>query len=345
MKSKFKLTFALLILSTLLVGAAGAEYNKNIRKAWAKNSVTALTVTNKFGEVKINDLGGDSISIKVVITVENQSGSKAKDLMDMIQVRFSKSGGMVSAETIIEDNFKSRQSFTIDYLINIPKDRDLDITNRYGNVIINDLEAKGTFNVSYGNLTAGKLKAPSGNPISMVVSYGRADIETINSAKMEFKYSKLYAGEIDQLVLDMKYSTLNLHKTKNLTLDSKYDGINIDEIDQFKAISKYTNYEIGVLNGNFDLDTGYGSVRIDEVNAKFENIKIVNSYGGINIGLNDLNYRLKAECSYCDVNYPSNRYKGNRIKDNQRFSLEGNVGSGGGSVSIDSRYGGVKLTD
>ena len=345
MKSKFSLTFALLILSTMLVGAVGAEYTKNIRKGWAKNSVKALTVTNKFGEIKINDLGGDSVTIKVVITVDNSSQSKAKDLMDLIQVNFAKSGGMVSAETIIEDNFKSKQSFTIDYLINIPKDRDLDVTNRYGNVIVNDLEAKGTFNISYGNLTAGKLKAPSGDPVNIVVNYGKADIETINNATMEFKYSKLYAGEIDQLVLDMKYSSLNLHKTKNLTLDSKYDGINIDEIDNLKSVSKYTNYKIGFLSQSFDLDTGYGSVRIDKVDSKFKDIRIVNSYGGINIGLNDLSYQLKADCSYCDVNYPSNRYKGDRIRDNQRFSLDGNVGTGGGSVSINSRYGGVKLTE
>ena len=345
MKSKFSLTFALLILSTMFVGAVGAEYTKNIRKGWAKNSVKALTVTNKFGEIKINDLGGDSVTIKVVITIDNSSQSKAKDMMDMIQIEFAKSGGMVSAETIIEDNFKSKQSFTIDYLINIPKDRDLNVTNRYGNVIVNDLEAKGTFNISYGNLTAGKLKAPSGDPVNIVVNYGKADIETINNATMEFKYSKLYAGEIDQLVLDMKYSSLNLHKTKNLTLDSKYDGINIDEIDNLKSVSKYTNYKIGYLSQSFDLDTGYGSVRIDKVDSKFKDIRIVNSYGGINIGLNDLSYQLKADCSYCDVNYPSNRYKGDRIRDNQRFSLDGNVGTGGGSVSINSRYGGVKLTE
>jgi hypothetical protein len=345
MKSKFKLTFALLILSSLFVGAAGVEYNKNIRKAWAKSSVTALTVSNKFGEVKINDIGGDSVTIKVVITIDNASQSKAKDLMDMIHIHFSKSGGMVSAETTIEDNFKSKQSFRIDYLINIPKDRDLDITNRYGNVVVNELEARGTFNVSYGNLTAGKMKAPSGSPISVIVNYGKADIETINNANMEFKYSKLYAGEIDNLVLDMKYSTLNLHKTRNLTLDSKYDGINIDEIGNLKSVSKYTNYKIGLLLASFDLDTGYGSVRINKVDSKFEAIKIVNSYGGINIGLNDLNYRLKADCSYCDVDYPSDRYKGDRIKDNQRFSLEGNIGNGGGSVSISSRYGGIKLTE
>lgn len=345
MKSKFNLTIALLLVSTMIVGAAGAEYSKTLRKAWPKSGVTALKVTNKFGEVKINEMGGDSVTIKVVITVENPTGTRAKELIDMIRVNFQKSGTMVIAETQMDDNFKSKQSFRIDYLINIPKDRDLDITNRYGNVIVNELEAKGTFNVSYGNLTAGNLKAPSGNPARIVVNYGKADIESVNAANMEFKYSKLYAGEIAELVLDTKYSTVNLHKTRNLTLDSKYDGINIDEIDKLKSVSKYTNYKIGLLTGSFDLDTGYGSVRISKVDAKFEKINIVNSYGGINIGLNELNYKLKAECSYCDVVYPTNRYKGDKIRDGQRVSIEGNVGTSGGSVTINSRYGGVKLTE
>jgi len=45
------------------------------------------------------------------------------------------------------------------------------------------------------------------------------------------------------------------------------------------------------------------------------------------------------------VNYPKDRFKDNKINDNQRFSLDGNIGSVGGTVLITSRYGGVKLTD
>jgi hypothetical protein len=345
MKSKFNLTIALVVLTTMFVSAAKGDFTKNIRKAYAKSTITSLKVVNKFGEVKINDLGGDSVTIKVVITIDNPWGNKAKELMDMIKINIEKNGGILTAETELDNDFKSKQSFTIDYLINIPKDRDLDINNRYGNVIVNVLEAKGTFNVSYGNLTTGKLKVPSGSPANISLSYGKADIETINDANMEFKYSKLYGGEISHLVLDSKYSSVNLTKIKNLTLDSKYDEINIDEIDNLKSVSKYTNYKIGLLIENLDLDTGYGSVKINKVDSKFNKIRIVNSYGGINIGLNDLNYKLSAECSYCDVKYPSDRYKGNKIKDNQNFSLDGNVGIGGGSVSITSRYGGVKLTE
>ena len=345
MKSKFSLSLALLIISGMLVQATGTEYTKNIRKGWAKSGVTELKVTNKFGEVKINDTGGDSVTIKVVVTIDNPSSSKAKALMDKISVSFDKSGGLVSAETEIEDGFRNNESFTIDYLVNIPKDRDLNITNKYGNVIVNELDAKGYFEVSYGSMTAGNMKAPAGNPVKLIVNYGKANLESINEADMELKYSQMVADEIDQLILDTKYSTVTMHKNANLTLDSKYDGNNIDELGKLKSVSKYTNYKIGVLNESFDLDTGYGSVRINKVSEKFNRIRIENSYGGINIALNDLNYKLQAECSYCDVKYPENRYKGNRIKENNSFNLEGNIGAGGGFVSINSRYGGIKLTE
>ena len=345
MKLKFNLILTLLLFSVVLVHATNAEYTKSIKKGWTKSSVTAMKITNKFGEVKINDLGGDSVTIKVLITIDNKSSEKAKELMDKISVDFDKSGGLVTATTEIEENFRNNETFSIDYLVNIPKDRELMISNKYGNLILNELDAKGYFEVNYGSMTAGNMKAPAGNPIKIIVNYGKADLAMINDANLEFKYSKLTADEIVQLTLDSKYSTVNLHKTKNLTLDSKYDGFSIDEIGTLKSISKYTNYKIDLLTENLDLDTGFGSVRINKVDAKFENISITNSYGGINIGLNDLSYKLKADCDYCEVSYPENRYKGNKIKENHKFSLEGNVGTGGGKVSINSRYGGVKLTE
>lgn len=344
MKSIFRLTIVLLLFSAAIANAAGGEFSKQYRKGWLKNGVTALQITNKFGEVKVNDMGGDSVTIKVVIRIDNASESKAKDLMNKIHINLQKTGSLVTAETEIEENFRGNNSFSIDYMINIPKDRDLTINNKYGNVIINELDAKGSFEVAYGSMTAGKMKAPAGNSIKMIISYGKVTLETVNDANMEIKYSKLYADEISQIVLDSKYSEVNVDKTSNMTLDSKYDGINIDEIGKLKSISKYTNYKIGLLTGSLDLDTGYGSVKISKVGAKFDKIKITNSYGGINIGLNELSYKVKADCDYCDVNVPEERFKGNRIRENHRFSLDGNVGTGGGTVSITSRYGGIKLT-
>jgi hypothetical protein len=343
MKSKFNLTIALLLFSTLLVSAAGAEYNKQYRKGWTKSSVTALKITNKFGEVKINDMGGDSVTIKVVITIDNASENKAKELMNRIHINFEKTGNMVIAETEIEESFRNNQSFSIDYLVNIPKDRELGIVNRYGNVIIADLEAKGSFDVDYGSFTAGNVKVPAGNQLLLQVSYGKANIESVNDAKVDIKYSKLYADKIGNLQIVTKYSGIEIGQCESAKMDSKYDAVSLDQVASLKSVSRYTNYKIGTLSRSLDLDSGYGSVKVEKVDPKFDQIRIVSSYGGISIGLNDANYRLKADCDYCDINYPADRYKGNKIKENHRMNVDGAVGTGGGTVSISSRYGGIKL--
>lgn len=345
MKSTFSLIIALLLFSAAMARSTGADYTKQYRKGWSKNGVTGIQISNKFGEVKVNNMGGDSITIKVLITIDNASDSKSREMMNRIKISLQKDGNMITGNTDIEDGFKGNNSFTIDYLINTPKDKNLFITNKYGNVIVNELDANGSFDVSYGSMTAGKMRTPAGSPIKISVAYGKADLETINDAEIDVKYSKLNADEIINLQLTTKYSGINFHKVGQLNLDSKYDSYTIDEIGKLKSVSKYTNYKIDLLTGDFDLDTGYGSVRINKVDPKFGKIIINNSYGGITIGMAGLNYAVDADCDYCDINYPESRYKGNKIRENHKFSIQGTVGSGGGKVNITSRYGGIKLEE
>lgn len=346
MKPTFKLTLTALVAAfTLLVQPVHAEFTKQYRKAWAKSDVSALKVDNKFGQVKISDSGSDSVRVKVVLSFDKMPESRAMDLMKKIHIDIEKSGGTVTAQTTMDANFNARGSFSIDYLIDIPKDRDLNVTNKYGNVVLDELTGRGVFRVSYGAITTGKINTPAGAPLQLEVNYGKADLETVNDANMNINYSKMSVDEIGNLVLDSKYSTISISKNKSISLQSKYDGVTIDELGRMKAESKYTNYKIGLLAESFVLNTAYGSVKIGKVDPKFGLVDITSSYGGINIGMGGLNYVLKADCSYCDIDYPESRYKGNKIRENNRFSLEGNVGGGGGTLNITSRYGGVKLTE
>jgi len=187
--------------------------------------------------------------------------------------------------------------------------------------------------------------APTNNQISLSVSYGKADIDMVNNGEFEINYSKFFADEIGKTNLETKYSTFEIKKIGSAEIESKYDTYNIEEIGDMSAESKFTSYKIGLVTEKLSLETEYGSVRIGKVDAKFKEIEVTNSFGGINIGLGNLNYKLKADCDFCDVTYPSNRYKGNRSKETHNLSIDGNVGTGGGIVTIISRYGGVKLTE
>ncbi|MEN6454511.1 MAG: hypothetical protein ABFD10_09650, partial [Prolixibacteraceae bacterium] len=192
---------------------------------------------------------------------------------------------------------------------------------------------------------AGNINPKDNSPVWLDLSYGKADLGSVTNLKGLIKYSKVFAGTGGKMELETKYSGLDVKKMNDLQLESKYDGIRIGEISTISANSKYTNYTVERLTRQLILDSEYGSVRIDEVTPDFSAINITNGYGGITIGLNGLDYRLDADCEYCDVKYPAERFKGNRIKENQNFKVEGIIGSAvsGKNVVIRSRYGGINL--
>ncbi len=344
MKLKFK--FLILLLAVATIGAKAGEYTRDIHKGFVKSAIETLRVNNKYGEIKINDLGGDSITVDVLITVESPTEKKAEYLFEQIDIDIRKSGSELSLETDIKKTFKTKQHFTIDYMINIPADRNLVVTNKYGNVVVNSLNAKGFFDVQYGRIHTGELVAPEGSPIKLELAYSKADLESFNNMNAEIKYSKLYISEAGKLRADSKYSVVNAEELTSLELESKYDGVDIEELDKLRAISKYTNYNVDELAKSLILETEYGSVNIDEVGEELERIEITNSYGGINIGMENLSYELDAECNYCKIKLPDGSFAGNREKDGKHLKMNGTVGdSPTATVKIRSRYGGVKLTD
>jgi hypothetical protein len=110
------------------------------------------------------------------------------------------------------------------------------------------------------------------------------------------------------------------------------------------ANTKYSNLKIESLGKNLKIESGYGGISVDEVASDFESISITNSYGEIAVGLDDLSYVVDASCEYCGIDYPENNFTGNKMKEKQTQQIDGKVGTGdGGSVTIKSRYGSIKL--
>ncbi len=345
MKLRFRLLTLFVVFSCLTVYAGKSEYTKQIHRAFLKSDVEALNIFNKYGAITINDMGGDSVTVDVTIVVENAYKGKANYLLDQIEIAFSKSGKTVMAKTNIKEDFKTKQNFSINYKVNIPADRKLDISNKYGDLVINKLEARGKFEIAYGNFTAESMKAPENESILLELSYSKADFQEVNRLDTEIKYSKLFLGETDHLKLESKYSTINIDEINELEAESKYDGFSIDKANSITAESKYSHYSIDELQKRFVLISEYGNIKIDDVADNFETIDITSSYGGIKLGLGEKAYKLYAECSYCGIVYPQDKFTGNREKDNHNLKIDGEIGNGTANVHITSRYGGIKLSD
>lgn len=347
MKRTFKLLSLLFVISILSAGKTLAgELTKNFHDSWTVSSVSTLEISNKFGKIYINDNGGDSVTVDVVVTVEAADERRGNELLDKIEVNFRKSSGTASAVTKIENDFKSQKQFSIDYTVNIPADKNLRISNKYGNTVLNKLEANGSFTIAYGNFTANNLQAPADQKIILTLSYGNANIGSVNRLNAEISYSPVSIGEIQMLDLTSKYSVINVEESGEVIANSKYDKLNFEEIKSLTVNSKYSHIRIEELAKKLKMDAGYGGIKVAEIGNDFELIDISNSYGQVQLGLDVPGYSVDASCQYCGISFPEDSFEGNKTKDNNTQILKGIVGNGGSAkVIVKSRYGDIKLRD
>lgn len=340
----FKNFTAMLMIGLLSVGTVLAEEKtKEFHASWLTGDVTTLEISNRFGEVRINNEGGDSVVVHVTVTVDAANEKKADDLLDKIEIEFNKSGGTAKAETEIANNFKSQRKFSIDYVVNIPSDKNLKISNKYGNTVVGRLTGNGDFSCKYGDFTAYELKTPESGSLSLDLAYGSGNIGEASSMKVNVAYSPLSIEEVTNLKVDSKYSDISVEEVGDVEIESKYDKFKFEEASSVSATTKYTHIKIGELDKSFKVESGYGSIKIEEVAADFDFINISNSYGQISIGLDDLEYEVDASCDYCGISYPEDNFTGDRIKENHKRVIKGKIGNGGGKVTVKSRYGEIKL--
>ncbi len=342
---KLKFSILVFLAATILSVAANAqESSRRFSKSWPASSVETLEINNKYGLVQISDKGGSQITIEVVVTAEG-SESRAKAVLDDISVSFSQSGNTATAVTNLAPNFKSRGKFSIDYTVNVPANKNLVITNKFGNVVLQNLTGKGTFDIAYGNLTGGQLSSPGNNGVSLKLAYGKADIESMMNAVISLSYSQLYLKTGENIQLDSKYSTFNTDRLNSLLVSSRYDTFNFGNLITLEGESRFTNYRIGTIEKRLKLETGYGNVRVDNIPAGFESIEIDNSYAVVSLGIeNSAAYQVFASCEFCQINYNQGSFSGNRMKENTRQTIDGSISGGSKSkVTVRSRYGNIKL--
>lgn len=336
----FSLVLLLLVLFTFQVRAE--KTIKRVYKSFPVSQVSKLELSNKYGNIQIDDNRKDSVVINVEIWVDG-SGSRAQKLLNNIEVNISSNGKTVNATTDLRNDFNNNsQEFSIDYQVSVPADRDLNVTQKYGTVNMNNLTGKGIFDIKYGELRAKELLAPE---LKIDISYSKANIEATRDLNLIIKYSKLTLAKGDNLNLDSKYSGLNMGNLKDVTLVSKYDDIRFKTVNSISANSMYTGYKLDQALTSVDLINGYGDFSVASIPASFKSIKVSSRYATVRLGIEQgASYKLDGNVRYCDLKHPSGKL--NRSKEDNSYEVHGTVGeseSPKATVNIESSYGNVIL--
>ena len=359
LRCKFTGLFLALLLGSITLQAASDEYSKNKHKEYEVDQQTILSVINKYGDVNITNWEQDRVSIDVTVTVDHSKEEKARELLDEILINFSREGNTIQAETDFDKGFNrsggifdfdsDTKEFSIDYTIKMPKYLNLELENKYGDVFINEVTGRADIAVKYGNLKAKKILRDNSKPLSHVyLAYSNGDIEEVDWLKLTLKYTpdQCEIGKSTALIALTKYSKLEVEESSSIVCESKYDNYRIGTLSNLVCEAKYTDFKIGTVKKKIDLESKYGDFDVNSVPKSFEQVKVDNSYGHIDISIDsDASYRIQGEAEYADIDLPDESSV-SRIERNTELKVSGTVGPESNpksEVQIQTRYGNVDL--
>ncbi len=353
---KFKLLLiSLLFLSSNFV-LSSKELSKSLHKEFDVNDNTVLVIRNKYGKVDIRNGSDKKVIIDVEIIVEHPSQETAQKILGYLDVEFSISGNEVKAITYINDkinkirgsNWGNNKKFQINYTVTMPKNLDINLSNKYGDTFIDELTGYAKIEIKYGNLQANKIIRDDTKPLtSLTFGYSnKVEIGEVRWAKIYIKYSNIKINKSRALVIESKYSKVTVNEASSIVSESKYDTYKIGKTDNFVIQGSYSNYKIEYVGKKLFLETKYTGTTVEKIPATFEEINIKNSYGSVKLGISSgASYQLKGEARNANISIPSEG-RLNRIKGNTSSSYEGIVGTNmdaKAKVTINTSYGGVTL--
>lgn len=350
--SAFNKAGLLVLILFFLINGASAQLEKvekKIQKTHSTDQKFVVEINNKFGDISLTHWDKNEVSVEVIITAEASSKEKAEDILNKISVDIQESDGHVTYTTKIDDNIhsNSKKKFDIHYIVHHPVYQTFILTNKYGNITMEELNGKLNVNLKYGNLKAKTLGFDDSKPLSEIsVEYGNLDIDNCTWLKVIADYSNIDIDQSTALILVTKYTNADIAVNHALVADASYGNYKIGTIKSLILDGKYMNIEVGLLEKQLDLTVSYSAFKSATVSSEISKIQIVSKYTDVKIPVpGNVCYSINASTEYGDIDI-SPKANINRVKGNTKETFSGVVnGSANPSceVSINTQYGGVDL--
>ena len=311
-----KLSVLLLLLLPLQQAFATEDPQVEKRKTYSKSYDVSgndkITLSNKFGEVRVNTWNKNEVKVDVTVIVSSSTDERAQQLLDQISIEDGKNANGVFfttqrkndvKKTGDKNNYKNEKSQT-NYLVYLPAGNPLHISNQFGATILPDLTGQLEVVSKFGDLSAGKLN----NVRKLSVEFGSALIESVKGSELSIKFSRAIINKLDgdinasfehcsgvklgienslkDLTIRNNFTTLYLDVNKNLSADFNIHTNfgNFSNKTAFNITEASKDNKPGKSKKNFSGKAGNGAV----------GIKVTSEFGNIILG-HDIDMNLKED--------------------------------------------------
>ena len=354
----------LLVLLTLSLQLFARDFRKDLhasREKRIKNHYTVqagdlLEIDNSYGRVHVNTWDKNEVEVEVKITTKARTEEKAEEMLDRINIDIlsNEHGRHKIAYTTdigksLGINLNINTEMTIDYTVYAPKKNPLLITNKFGDVYIDDIEGKLEVEVGYGALTTREI---TGQNAKVKVTFGSASISSIETGEVEASYSKLSIDKASNIQVKNSFGKTNIDQVQTLDIYQKYGDLNIGTVGKIIGEVGFSGMDIDKLTKCADLTLRYCSrAKIRSIGTGVTLADIEGYFSTLYCGFEPgINMKIDGECSFGELknDLPSSvlEIESNRNTEHSNTKFyNGKIGNGSNKLILNFHYGNVHLRD
>ena len=318
---------------------------KSYSKSYATNADATAEINNKFGSITVVLTNENKISIDVNVKVTGSSESRVEKKLNSIDVDFSNSSSIVSAKTTFDSDGDSNSyesiNIEINYLVKIPKNGNIDLSNKYGSIKVDELNGTSKIEIKYGSFTLGQFRNKS-NVFEMGYSTN-SSIDFIDTLTLDIKYSKLKIDKNYGIFIDGNYNDFLFQNVGIVKFNGNYSKIKSSTMVQMDCDGNYLTLNLGEI-GQADINSNYSTINMS-ANSKTKNISVDANYSKTNIVCdNDYSFEFEIAVNYGSLNTNLDlNYSEKSEKNTSKYYVGTRNGKSKSKIKANSNYGSVSL--
>jgi len=348
------------ILLSFQITNAQESVSKEIEKSFPISSKGELTIDTKYGDVVVNGWEKDSIAITVNIKVTHKKKDNAKGLLDRIQPQINVIGDLATItseiaakkENFVSNYFSKSSAFDFDksnvqinYTIYLPLKVSLDITNKFGDVILENFNGRLVTDLQHGDMWINQNLTNA----TVNMKYGKLKTKSISYGNIDLKNAELDLENSQNLVLNSSGSTINLKQISSLEINSNKDKISVLNIEELRGDLAFSEMKLDTLGNDINISMKVTDFKVAKINKSEAFVHIEQQSSDININITGLSFKFKATLEQGVLRIPKSfeNIKTFMIdKEKKLREISATYGENKlGKFSITGKKGGVVLVD
>ncbi len=342
-----------LLLAGWLLGGLGLQgqgilqKSRSISKAFSVNQNAPISLKGKYGTMHIQTWDKPSASIVIEVKVKGKEMRDIEQMLDKIDIRIAGDANGVSAEANIADAQQWNQNdqdisikfkdgthvklkqVKINFNVYMPRKNPLNIQNKFGDIVLEDIEGNTDIWLKYGNLQAEHM----GGTNKLFLGYGDANIAHFKSGEFETRYSQVDFEKVGTIRVNSKYSEINIESADSIIAGDKYNDYKIGNVGYLVLDEKHGDVAIRHIANGASVAMEYGDIELESLGNEFRRVSFDGEHTNVSIRVDsNTTYTLDAAAQNCKIYYPSSMSLSEHVSKPGYQKVVGKVGGTSKSV-------------